>query len=184
VCCLTVITGHVVSAYDNLDDTYLIQDLMNHLFFFCTGYFCDLNTISYAKCNCLTSVQTRQYVGTTFFAGTRSNVDRDKMILSRVCQPKSIVLCERNKCSPPCNRLYTTLSTRRCAVSFRGSTHIRDGNGRRNGIVELPNKWVGGLGSEARRISQIVDGQATGENQDAFLPGMARRIVTTQLSRY
>jgi hypothetical protein len=55
--------------------------------------------------------------------------------------------------------------------SFWGDTHIGDGNSRRNGIVELQNEWAGSPGSEARYITQIVDGQTAGENQDAFLPG-------------
>lgn len=39
------------------------------------------------------------------FTGTRGHVDGDEMILSRVRRAETFVLCERNKCSLPRNRL-------------------------------------------------------------------------------
>jgi hypothetical protein len=50
------------------------------------------------------------------------------------------------------------------------NAHIRDRYGRRNSIVEVPHKWLGGLLSETRSILQVVNGQAAGQDQDAFLP--------------
>jgi len=73
-----------------------------------------------------------------------------------------------------------------CSRWSGGNAHIRDRYGRRNSIVELPHKWVGGLRNEARSVLQVVDGQTAGQDQDAFLPDgrqdSDRRPVNTEMN--
>jgi len=91
------------------------------------------------------------------FTRTCSYVDGHEVILSWVRQSETVMLCERKKGSPSNHR-------------------IRDRNGRRNSVVELPNKRVGDVGDEARSVLQIVNGQTTGYDQDTFLPEFGDRL--------
>jgi hypothetical protein len=55
------------------------------------------------------------------------------------------------------------------AVHELANAHIRDRNGRRNGIVKLPHNRLGGFRNESRSVLQVVDGQTAGQDQDAFV---------------
>lgn len=85
----------------------------------------------------------------TVFTSTRGHVYGDEMILSWMRIPEVLVLCERKKCGLPRNRLLGgTVSKTELQFTW-GIAHIRNGNGRRNCIVELPSRRVGRFGNEA-----------------------------------